>query len=307
MRSLEGIVADVEILKDTVESTLEAIVAYGDLLENSDLAAEEERPRGVLLYAAPPSFVARESGAVLLIGITPDQRSPLPDELEARIEFVNHVRRLPSEAGDELQQELIQLGIIELPRDVWLKAPSAEEAAQHLARIGNLLESKSPSGGVPGLILLDPASSVRYYRGCWVEPQHQTGRFIGRRRQAYGAALWCYVQLRDGNPERFVDFPLTGSRSRGCDEAWRLQMAIDAHRGEPQRFRLRNGPRGTQILELFSPVPMWIQRRWDAIGEPVGTSGCLFAYRFHENEVSEELRYAREMLWLEELDTNEGR
>jgi hypothetical protein len=54
-------------------------------------------------------------------------------------------------------------------------------------------------------------------------------------------------------------------------------------------------------MEFFSPVPMWAQRRWDAVGEPVMASGCLFAYRLAEVEIAEELRFAREVLCLEEL------
>lgn len=158
-----------------------------------------------------------------------------------------------------------------------------------------------PSRDIPGLLLLDPDRSVRFYSGRWIEPRFQSGRFVARRSQAYGADLWCYVQLRDGYPERLIDLPTSGSRWRGCDEAWRLQMAIDAHRGDPQRFRIRPGPQATRILELFSPIPMWARRRWDAVGELVLASGCLFAYRFAEGEGKEELRFANDMLWLNEL------
>ena len=109
--------------------------------------------------------------------------------------------------------------------------------------------------------------------------------------------------MRDGNPERLIDLPAGGSRWRGCDEAWYLQMAIDARRGEPQRFRMRAGPENTKVLEFFSPVPMWARRRWDAVGEPVSASGCLFAYRLAKAESAEEMRFAREALWLEEHDS----
>ena len=73
----------------------------------------------------------------------------------------------------------------------------------------------------------------------WREVRADSGRFVARRDQAYGSNLWCYVELSNGEPQRLLDFPLAGSRWRGCDEAWRLQMAIDAQRGAPQRFRLQ--------------------------------------------------------------------
>jgi hypothetical protein len=302
---LRGLINDVEAVKDIAEATLDAMVAYGDFLEQGDISEDAQRHRGVLLYAAPPSFVARGSGAALLLGIAPDQPSALPQELYTRIEYVRHIRRLPTDGIEDLRSDLIQLGILELPAEVWLKSPPAETFAQHLLRMNTLLDGASPSGDIPGLMLLDSTRPVRFYRGRWVEPRSQTGRFVCRRNQAYGADLWCYAHVRNGRAERFIDLPLMGGRSRGCDEAWRLQMAIDAHRDEFQRFKLRDGPGDTRILELFSPVPMWAQRRWDSVGEPVPRSGCLFAYRFRDKEVPEELRFLRETLWLAEL--TEGR
>jgi hypothetical protein len=52
---------------------------------------------------------------------------------------------------------------------------------------------------------------------------------------------------------------------------------------------------------------MWARRRWDAVGEPVLASRCLFAYRFAEDELTEELQFANDMLWLNELTENAQR
>jgi hypothetical protein len=108
------------------------------------------------------------------------------------------------------------------------------------------------------------------------------------------------VEINVGNPERLIDLPAPGSRWRGCDEAWRLQMAIDAMRGRPQQFRIRQGSENVRFLELFSPIPMWAQRRLDAVGERVPSRGCLLAYRLAAEELEEERSFAREALWLEE-------
>lgn len=307
VRPLWGLVDDLNMVKGVVEETLEAMIAHGDVLEHHDFDETRDHRTGPLLYAAPVSFVSRQSGAAILLGVASDQLSALPEELEARIEYVSHVRRLNPLPDEDLHSELVQLGLIELSYDRWLKAPPTETPAQHVARLDRLLDAAMASHDVPGLSLLDPERPVRYYRGRWVEPRSQTGRFVGRRSQAYGADLWCYVQLRDGYPERLIDFPRSGSRWRGCDEAWHLQMAIDARQGKPQRFRVRRGPGSTRVFELFSPVPMWASRRWNAIGEPVPGSGCLFAYRLAEAEIGEELRFAREALWLDELTESEQR
>ena len=297
VQPLRGLVTDIEDFKGkVVGETLEAMIAHGDILEHRDVEEDSTNGAASLLYAAPASFVVRKSGTVILLGIA----SELPDDLAARVEYTNHLRCLSPEPSEDLRAILGELGLIELSYDRWLQSPSQETPAQYLSHIDSLLDAVQPSRDVPGLSLLDPERPVRYYPGRWTNVHFQSGRFVGRRNQAYGADLWCYVELRDGNPERLIDLPLAGSRWRGCDEAWHLQMAIDAQRGCPQRFRVQPGPEGTRVVQFFSPVPMWARRRLDAVAELVSGSGCLFAYRLAEAEFAEELDFAREALWLEE-------
>jgi hypothetical protein len=295
---LRGLVPDLKLARELVEETLEAMTSHGDMLEQSDLR-DGSSPSRLLLYAAPASFVVRQSGLVLLLGIAADQISPLPPDLEHRIQYVGHIRRLlPSKPHEDLRGELRHLGLIELSPDAWLRRPRVGTESQFLAAIDRTLDEVPSSRDIPGLLLLDPEMPVRYYRGRWTEPTSQTGRFVGRRKQAYGADLWCYVQLNNGQPERMIDFPRLGSRWRGCDEAWHVQMAIDARRGVPQRFRITPSEDAV-VLQLFSPVPAWARRRWDAIGEPVPSTGTLFAYRIPKTEFDEERLFLREALWLE--------
>lgn len=304
---LRGLVRDLDQAKELIDETLEAMISHGDILEQPEVQEGATPPR-VLLFAAPPSFVARQSGLAVLLGVAPDQLSPLPAEVERRIQYLGHVRRLTPFGGEDLLGALREHGLLELTSDAWLKGPKACSASQAVIASDRALDAVAPSREIPGLMLLDPATSVRYYRGRWTAPKAQTGRFVARRKQAYGADLWCYVQLANGQPERMIDLPQPGSRWRGYDEAWHLQMAIDAKRGAAQRFRVT--PAGdVVILELFSPVPSWARRRWDAIGEPLPSGGGdrasgkgnLFAYRIPKAEIGEERRFMREALWLEEL------
>ena len=300
VRPLQGLIDRPTTIKEVVESTLEAMIAHGDVIEQFEVGGRSGYGTGALLYAAPPSFVSRQSGASILLGIASDQLSALPDELEARIEYVSYVRRLVPLAGEDLRAELMEHGLIELSYTSWLRQPLVESAAHHISRLNQLLDSAPPSVDIPGLSLLDPTRPVRYYRGRWVEPTTHSGRFVGRRAQAYGADLWCYVEINKGIPVKFVDLPLRNSLWRGCDEAWRLQAAIDYEGGTPQLFRVQPGPHSTRILNFYSPVPMWARRRWDAVGEPVESPGCLFSYKFGENEVLEEVNFLKDKLWLTE-------
>jgi len=300
IRPLQGLVNNLATLKDVVESTLEAMVAHGDFIEQFEVGGCTEYGTRRLLYAAPPSFILRQSGLAILLGIASDQLSVLPDDLEARIEYITHIRRLVPLSGQDLRAELSQLGLIELSYEKWLRQPPVESPGQHVSRFNQLLDVAPPSIEIPGLSLLDPTRPVRYYPGRWVELANHSGRYVGRRAQAYGADLWCYVEVERGTPIRFVDLPHKNSVWRGCDEAWRLQAAIDHDHGTPQMFRLRSGPRGTRVIDLFSPVPMWARRRWDAVGEPVESSGCLFSYKFGVDEVLEEVDFLKDKLWFVE-------
>ena len=281
-----------------VEDTLEALVAHGDLLELSD--STQETINGTLLFVAPPSFIRRQSGAVMLLGVAPDDVSPLPETLDLTIDHINHVRILRSD-NLELSNQLEELGLIELKLSSWMKSPKRENAAEHIGRMNRLIENAQACGELTALLLLDPERPVRYYRGRWVEASQETGCFVGRRPKAYGADLWCFVEVYQGRAVRLIDFPTREGIGRACDEAWRLQAAIDHERGLPQVYRVRLGPGGSQLIDFFSPVPMWMRRRWEAIGEPVTASGCLFSFKFSASEVDEELAFAREYMWLKEI------
>jgi hypothetical protein len=296
---LEKVVTDEEQFYEAVENTVEAMITYGDLLEEHEVAAVERPGPSPLLYASPPSFVWRDSGTVFLIGIAPDHASALPERLEARIEYLNHVRRMFPESGEDLCADLKQLGLTELSMNVWRKdAPPYETSDEHLRRVSSKLK---PTGGlIEGLKILNPARPVTHYRQRWENAKTQTGRFLARRPQPYGNDIWGYVELAQGQVAKLLDFPTTNSRLRGCDEAWRLQLAIDAGRGEPQRFKVRPAT-SRSCVEFYSPLPMWAVRRWDLTGEPITTTSALFAYKFPSPELLEEVNFMQRELWLEQI------
>lgn len=295
---LRWLADDFEAAKRTVREVLKDLVDHGDMFEYHDL---EEQSGPLTLYAAPASFVVRESGAVIILGIESD-RCALPEELRNRVEHSRCARRINPVEGENLRDCLKEFDFLEIFHDQWLKIPKAETSSSYLSRFNRLLDDSGPSGEVPGLRILDPELPVRFYKGRWKEPDgRSSGRFVARREQAHGADLWCYVHMNKGNPEKLIDLPAHKTRWQGRDEAWHLQMAIDSQRGNPQQFRMRTGSGDAHVIEFFSPVPGWAERRWEAIGKPAGGSGHLFAYGFPAAELGEELRFVREKLWLEEV------
>lgn len=296
-QSLEGLVALDDESAERVENVVESLVSYGDLLE----LRGTEYGSSTLLYTAPPSFVQRVSGAALLVGVEQDDDSVLTAELLERIHYRGYMRSLPAAGEDAVADELESLGIHRLSHDEWLQLPGEQPPEEYVHDVQERLNEAGPSGEIVGLRILDPAESPLYYRGRWQEPRDRTGCFVARRPQAFGPELWCYAELKAGQAVRLVDLPLEPSANRGCDEAWHLQAALDILGGNPQRYRTRLDEDGRSVVDFFSPCPKWARRRWDFMGSPMKTRGSLFSYCFEQEEIGEEVEFARRRLWMEEI------
>lgn len=282
---------------ERVADAVEALTAIGDLLELADVSATGDDVKGTWLFAAPPSFVARGSGSVFVLGLSPDEPTPLPTEMRARIVSRGATRSIWPLAGEDLAATLRDLGMRELSASAWLRSPKVESAQKLVSGYADRLAASRSSGDIPDLSVLDGGRSMRSYRARWSSPGALTGDFVVRRPQAYGADLWGYARLEQGKPERLIDFPLPGGRWRGCDVAWRVQMAIDALAGRPQEYRLVQGE-GFARLDFFSPIPDWARRRLAAVGEEVASEGCLMSFKVGEAEVGVEERFLAESLFL---------
>ena len=174
-------------------------------------------------------------------------------------------------------------------------------AAEYVRTLDDRLDAAQTAYEVPGLTVIDPEKGVRYYRGRWTDKLPGNGRFVSRRSQAYGADLWCYTEVREGRPIRFIDLPKSPGIFRGCDEAWHVQAAIDAKRGAPQVYRVRDLSEVAVALDLFSPIPSWASRRWSLLGQPIPASDCLLSFKIAKSEIEDETEFARKSIWLEEI------
>jgi hypothetical protein len=282
---------------ERVGESVEALTAIGDLIELSDVSVTGEAVRGTWLFAAPPSFVARASGSVFILGLSADEPTPLPSEMRARIVSRGATRTIRPLAGEDLGATLRDLGMRELSAAAWRRRPKVETAQKLVSGYADKLSAARSSGDIPDLSVLDGARRTRNYRARWSPAGALTGDYIVRRPQAYGADLWGYARLEQGVPSKLIDFPLPGGRWRGCDIAWRAQMAIDALAGKPQEYRLVHFE-GSSRFDFFSPIPDWARRRLAAVGEEVGPEGCLMSFTVDEAEVAAEEGFVREFLFL---------
>jgi hypothetical protein len=198
-----------------------------------------------------------------------------------------------------LAEDLVHEGLIELPVDQWLRTPRAESGSDLLARYAARLDAAGPSGEIDGFQLIDHTAKLSYYKGRWRDPRpKESGRFVGRRPQAFAADRWCFADVVEGSVARLIDLPIESPLARGCDEAWRLQAALDSAAGRAQYLRTSTLDGNRELLDFFSPLPSWCQRRLDIVGTPlVRSRGALMSYSVPQVEAEEELRFLRELMW----------
>jgi len=297
VESHHGLVEDVLAFVELVEASIETLVAIGDLLELTDVALEGEQVRATWLVAAPPAYVVRPSGTAFILGLSADEQTPLPTEMRSRIESPRGIRSIAPQPSEDLAKVLHDLGLRSLSESAWLKCPKVVGAKDLVAFHDNKLGGLQPSGEVTDIVVLDGSRKTRSYKRRWTSPGLLTGNFVVRRPQTFGSDLWGYAHLVDGQPRKLLDLPLHSERWRGCDAAWRIQMAIDAVAGRPQEYRLRE-PGGDAILDFFSPIPMWARKRLAVIGSEINPAGCLLSFLVPESEVATEEKFLGEMLFL---------
>lgn len=304
LECLQYLSDDEALLSERIDVAIESLIVGGDLLELHDIVTDDPNVKSTWVFAAPPSFVVRPSSGIFIFGIVPDQDAFLPHSLVSRITYDGFTRMIMPNPDEDLAAELREHGLQQLSESAWLKSPKAEAAADVLNHFERRLAAQPPSGIVSDLEILDPARQVTYYRGRWVVPKDQSGSFVARRPQEFGAPIWCFVALEGGVSVRLLDLPLEKTRWRGCDVAWHLQMAIDYCRHSPQRYRRRVECDGIR-LDFFSPLPQWSQRRLMIFGRAMPHKNSLFSYWLPPTEAQAEERFLQERLWLSRTEDSD--
>lgn len=304
LECLQYLVGENDDTADRVAEALEGLIVVGDLLELNQVTIDDPAVKGTWVFSAPPGFVVIPSGTFFLVGIVPDEVTPVPASLSARVIYEGFRRSLIPQPGENLTSVLSELGLRELSVSEWLKAPRLESANNLRDNMVRRLEEQPPSGAVADILILDPVRSVDYYVDRWVNPTNESGNYVARRPQEYGVPLWGFAKLVDGIVIKFLDFPLKGSRWRGCDIAWYLQMAIDHGRKTPQVYGHRQTPDGV-CLDFFSPLPLWAHRRLSVIGRPATREKCLISFWIPEREFTFQETFLQEHLWLARRDESE--
>lgn len=289
-----------------LEELTDDLIVAGDLLELSDVTIGDKEAKGTWVFISPPAFVERKSGGIFLTGIVPDHDGFLSEELSRRVVHSYGTRLIKPEPYEDLAEILIAEGLHRLPESTWLKSPRLQSAAEFLEEARQRLAGEPLCPPVADLEVIDPKTKPTYYRGRWTEPSNQTGTFIVRRPQEFGAPTWCFAELNVGTLVRIIDLPLGTYRWRACDFAWHLQMAIDWENEVPQRYR-RSGLGSICRFDFYSPLPLWAERRLMVLGRRCPGERSLFAYEIPANESGQEEDFLKEHLWLLPFDNADGR
>lgn len=283
-------------LEEEVSDAFEDLVAIGDLLELSNVLVEgaEEKPRW--MFCAPPSFVRRGSGRLYVFGVAPDDAVFLPSELRARLHRTGALRYFEDTDGACLR-ELRGLGLREIRSEDWLVKQRAMSPEAYIAQYSQHLVTAGINGALEKAVILTSPAEAKAYRDRWVEPTNESGVFILRVPQLYGEPLWYYSRLREGKVERSLLLPAIDHKERASDAAWRLQLAVDAQAGRPNRYRLQEAD-GGYLLTFKFPLPLQARRRLTLLGSRQAQPGYVTAFWIPASELAQEQSFLRECFWL---------
>lgn len=292
-------------LKDRIEELIENLLTSGDLLELSKVTIHDQGDKENWLFVAPPGFVQRPSGRIYIFGIAPDNASFLPDSLAKRVHHLKTARFIEPQEGESLADILRSFGLREISNQTWINSPKLESAQAHLQAVKLRIAGEGRCGDIPGLTIISNSTKQVAYRERWRVPQGDTGIFVARRPQAYGAPIWGVAELDNGKAIKFLDLPYKESRHRGCDIAWRIQLAMDYVNGTPAAYRCEWKGDGW-LLHLTFPIPLWAQRKLSFIGAHDANSSRAqpFSFWIPDSEIHAEKVFLNDYLWFSPVDTN---
>ena len=300
-RALDGLDLTTDALNIAAGDVLEDLQTCGDVVELARVTVAHGEDRSQWLFPAPPGFVVRGNRAYLF-GIAPDNAPFLPGEHRNRLQLNGAARFLVLDAPGALTPSSLRaLGLRQLDEQEWLGADRMETAAQHLDVLRERLLRHGTDGHMPDMRVLAHQTNARTpYQRRWSADSKATGLHVVRVEQPHGAALWYLAELSDGRCRRSLPLPFHLEDGRGCDQAWRAQMAIDACQGNHASYSVER--REAEVaLRMDFPLPLFARRRLLFLGGSMAREDNPNVFVVPANEEASERRYLEERLWLREL------
>ena len=136
--------------RDEVMEHLDLLIASGDLLELREETGQSTR----LLFLGPPSYVERQPGKYLLLGIRPFGVSLVGSELGQQVQYEAHTRTIEVEA-EVAGPRFAALGLHEISPDRWTMQPRRLAAEKLVDQLRGRLAAARPAGEIEALLVLD--------------------------------------------------------------------------------------------------------------------------------------------------------
>ena len=130
LESFAGLGHAREELAPVVEHTLEELIVYGDILEMHDADDDHWSRSALVLRPAPPSFIERKNGSIVVVGVAGDEITPFTPELASRIRHNSGLRTIYPDDGEDLKSLLHEIGLLELPERRVAKDPQAGKCSK---------------------------------------------------------------------------------------------------------------------------------------------------------------------------------
>lgn len=283
-------------IEEKVLKLLEKMIESGEIIQSNDENMKET------VRIIPPTYIRVVENYVYIMGGQCDNNNYVPDIFRNRIEYYGHLRRIKMEKEEEYKILEVN-GFVELSLGSWLKMPKKETYESYKKNIDKYMDERIiEKNNYLNVKIIETCRKVDWYKGRWTDSKGKSGRYVGRRERKYGPDLWCYFEIKNGLVKKLVDLPIRDLRWRACDEAWRLQMAIDACNGANQKYTIKKIFNNSYVIKYFSPLPLWYRRRMQFIGVERKPEGCMISFEIKEENINEEKRICEEYMWLKQAE-----
>lgn len=234
-----------------LHEVLNDLIASGDLMERVGLKASEQ-DAAVLLFLTPPRF-ARTVSRIYLRGVVADDAPCLPKSVSTEMVCAGSLRFLDTQEVAACAELLQKLDLAEEPVEGGAVAPRARSPIELIEHLRSCLATGPVWKEVAEERWLSHNPTAPYAQR-WISDPSAHGLQIGRIPQFFGAHAWVVVD-HDATPPRYVQLPLKGMPDeRGCDAAWRLQLALDSAMNQPARYAV-TAKDGVARVTVGFPLP----------------------------------------------------
>lgn len=307
LRSLQPFYPSDDALRTEIKEILNDLLTSGDLLELSRVVVAGAEGKPTWLFCAPPSFVRRTDGRVYIFGIAPDGATFLPGELSDQLRYRATTRFFEPRDVPSLSATLRSIGLREVSEEAWLSTVRSGSPKEYLDRTKTALARQGVEGDLGEIsILRQGKAALAAYSARWSRASAESGYYIVRTEQAYGAPNWYFAELVHGAVRSSLLLPLPQVAERACDTAWRIQLALDACGGFPAQIRLTPAPEG-YILSFSFPPPTAVRRRLGIMGgRRYDPNSGYQQFHVQSSELDQELLYLRTCYWYEHQQGNQG-